>query len=473
MGHRMMVLGLVASAALAASPASAPAQSAPPAAQGSPDPQGDWFDGPEIDAGGIRIAIHIRREGEALAGTVDVPDNGGVGVPLANVKAENGRFSFDVPQASGHYSGTWDAARQAWAGAFTAPGGGGPLTFVRGALPPLKPADWSAPMAPGFDYRPGPAAHARVGPVLPVGKCINVSDALEAPVEGAWAPKIQDGDFRIIRAAGFRTVRIPVRWSAHAGEAAPYAIDPVFLARVHHVVGLATAAGLNVILNVHHYDGLDAAPEANAARFAALWRQIASSFAAAPATVWFELDNEPHDKFTNANLMAVYTPALAAIRATNKRRPVLVGGEHWSSLGSLATLPMPDDPYVVPTFHYYDPVAFTHQGATWMGPHPPPFGRSYGSAADKVGLDRDLQTVRDYMARTGRVPLLGEYGAQDDPRMPIEQRIRYYHTISTAFASIGVQSCAWGYRVGFKLRDGDHWVPGLVEGIETTTSAHQ
>ncbi len=204
-----------------------------------------------------------------------------------------------------------------------------------------------------------------------------------------------------------------------------------------------------------------------------LWRQIASSFARAPASVWFELDNEPHDKFTNANLMAVFNPALAAIRATNKTRPVLVGGENWSGINSLATLPMSNDPYVVPTFHYYDPMAFTHQGATWSGPHPPPIGRVFGSAADKAELDRDLQKVRDYMDHTGRVPILGEYGAQDDPRVPIEQRIRYYHAISSAFASIGVQSCAWGYRAGFKLRDGDHWVPGLVEAIATTSSAHQ
>jgi endoglucanase len=287
-------------------------------------------------------------------------------------------------------------------------------------------------------------------------------------VEGAWGGVFEDDDFAIIKAAGFRTVRIPVRWSAHAAESAPYSIDPAFLARVHHVVGLASAAGLNVILNVHHYEALDATPEANIARFTGLWRQIAASFANAPSNVWFELDNEPHDKFTNANLMAVFRPALAAIRETNKTRPVVIGGEGWSGISSLATLPMPDDPYVVPTFHYYEPFAFTHQGATWVGPHPPPIGRAYGSAADKAGLEQDLQKVRDYMARTGRVPLLGEYGAQDDPRVPLEQRIRYYRTISAAFASAGVQSCAWGYRAGFKLREGDHWLSGLVEAISTT-----
>ena len=429
---------------------------------------GNWFDGPQIEAGGLGIALHFRRKGDVLAGTIDVPQLGGMGAPLTNVKADNSRLSFDLRGVSAHYSGLWDPTKEAYVGTLNSPGGSGSFTFVRGTLPPPKPMDWAAPIAPGFNYVPVRAAQARIGITLPVGKCINISNTLEAPREGAWGSVVSDDDLAIIKAAGFRTIRVPVRWSAHAEEIAPYTIDPAFLARVHHVVGRATASGLNVILNVHDFDGLDSAPEANAVRFAALWRQIAASFADAPGNVWFELDNEPHDKFTNANLLAVFEPALAAIRQTNKTRPVLIGGEGWSGINSLATLPMPNDPDVVPTFHYYDPFAFTHQGATWVGPHAPPMGRAYGSAADKALLDQDLQKAKDYMVRTGRVPVLGEFGAQDDPRVPLEQRIRYYRAISAAFASIGIQSCAWGYRSGFRLRAGDHWLPGLVQSISTT-----
>jgi endoglucanase len=466
MGIRRFITASAGAAALASS-----ALAQPPATTDAHEAEvvGDWFDGPQVESGGIRFAVHFPRQGNVLRGTIDIPELGAVGVPLTSVKAENAQLIFDLPSGYGHYAGVWDPLKHGYVGTFTSPGGNGPFTFVRGTLPPLKPVSWStAPMAPGFAYTPAPAAHAKVGPTLPVGKCINISDTLEAPIEGAWGTMFHDDDFRIVRDAGFQTVRIPVRWSAHAEESSPYTIDPAFLARVHHVVDLATAAGLNVILNDHNYDALDAAPEANTARFAALWRQIAASFAGAGANVWFELENEPHNKLSNANLMHVFAPALAAIRETNKTRPVLVGGESWSGISSLATLPMPDDPYVVPTIHYYDPFEFTHQGATWVGPNPPPIGRAYGSAADKAQLDQSLQKVRNFMASTGRVPLLGEYGAQDDARVPLEQRIRYYRTVSAAFASIGIQSCAWGYRVGFRLREGDHWLPGLVESIATT-----
>jgi endoglucanase len=330
-------------------------------------------------------------------------------------------------------------------------------------------AGQGAPAAPAFApaYAPGPAARARTGPTLPVGKCINASNMLEAPREGAWGPPLADEDFAILKAAGFATVRIPVAWSSHAAHNPPYAIDPAFLRRVHEVVRLATDAGLNVILDMHGEDALMADPAAEADRFVGLWSQVAARFEDAPPSVWFDLLDEPHGALTATNLPAVLEPALAAVRATNPTRAVLIGGGDWGSLDGLLRLEAPDDPNVVPTFHYYEPFAFTHQGATWVE-DPPPIGRSFGSAADKAQLDRNLERVRAYMQRTGRVPVMGEFGAQDDPRVPLAQRLLYYRTISAAFASIGVQGCAWGYRAGFHLREGRQWLPGALDALATT-----
>ena len=307
-------------------------------------------------------------------------------------------------------------------------------------------------------------------PVDGIGQCINLSNTLEAPKEGEWGPTLTDADFAIVKAAGFTTVRLPVRWSAHAGAQPPYTIDAALLARVHHLVDTASANGLRVILNLHNYYELDADPAANRARFAGLWRQIAASFADAPPTLWFELANEPHDKFDDWHLTTTLLPALRAVRETNPVRPVVIGGSGWSSVDSLATLSLPEDAHLVPTFHYYEPFTFTHQGAGWVTPTPP-WGRAYGGAADAVRLEADVAKVRAYVARTGRVPLMGEYGAQDDARVPVAQRAAYYGAVHRAFAAIGVPGCAWGYRSGFRLRDGDRWVPGTIEAIADRAGA--
>ena len=346
-------------------------------------------------------------------------------------------------------------------------GGSATASNAPTSAPDPVPAPTSAIPA----YVPVAAARPTAGIALPLGKCVNMGNHLEPHNEGEWGRPIADDDFTIIKAAGFATVRLPVRFSAHAQAAAPYTIDAAFMARVHHVVDLATAAGLNIIIDLHNYDELFTDPDGNSARFAGLWKLVAADFAKAPTSVWFELSNEPHDKLTNKNLLAVFDPALAAIRLTNPTRPVIVGGEGYSGIGSLATLPMPADPYVVPTFHSYDPFMFTHQGATFIKPTPP-LGRALGSAADVAELNRNLQAVRNFMTRTGRVPFMGEYGATDNPAVRVNDRITYYRMMTSAYASIGVQSCAWAYANTFKLRDGNHWVPGLVEAIQTTTTLH-
>ena len=178
--------------------------------------------------------------------------------------------------------------------------------------------------------------------------------------------------------------------------------------------------------------------------------------------MWFELLNEPHDRLDHTNLLATLTPALAAIRASNPARPVLLGGEGWSGVDSLATLILPDDPAIVPTFHYYEPFAFTHQGAGWVHPSPP-WGRAYPAPEDAARLAGDVAKVRAFVARTRRVPIMGEFGAQEDARVPLDQRRAYYGAVHKAFAAIGVPGCVWGYRSGFRLRVGDRWLPGMIE----------
>jgi endoglucanase len=340
-------------------------------------------------------------------------------------------------------------------------------TVATAPTPPSPPPPPPPTPTPG-SYAPRAAAVPTTGVALPLGKCVNLANMLEAPNEGDWGRAFQDADAPRIRAAGFATVRLPVRFSGHALTAAPYTIDPAFMARVRHVVDTNVAAGLNVIIDMHNYDELFADPAGHSARFTELWRQVAAEFRTQPANVWFELINEPHDRLDDSTLPGVLTPALAAVRASNPTRPVVVAGQGWSGVDSLATIAFPNDPNIVPTFHYYDPFDFTHQGATWVSPSPPA-GRQFGTAADNAQLDNALVKVMNFMTRTGRVPFAGEYGAYDP--IPLDQRTSYYRTISSAFASVGVQSCAWGYTNTFHLwRDSTGWVTQVRDAIQTTTT---
>jgi endoglucanase len=311
----------------------------------------------------------------------------------------------------------------------------------------------------------GPASAATTS--LPVGRCINMGNSLESPTEGQWGgKKIDSSDFPRIAKAGFKTIRLPVRWSSRARAEAPYTIDPAFMTRVKTIVADARKAGLNIILNSHHFEEIHEDPSAaNIARLAGMWTQIAAEFANEPEAIYgFEIENEPHKNFNDSNLLAVLSPALAEIRKTNPTRPVIIGGEFWSGINSLKTLKLPDDPNIIPTFHYYDPFDFTHQGATWVDPVPP-VGRAYGTQKDRQILVDDVQKIRDYIARTGKTPFMGEFGANGP--IPLSDRVKYQKAVRIAFDQVGIGMCAWAYTNTFPLWDHSKskWVPGMLDAM--------
>jgi len=127
-----------------------------------------------------------------------------------------------------------------------------------------------------------------------LGRGINLGNALEAPTEGEWGITLQEGYFSLIAEAGFDTVRVPIRWSAHAQEQPPYTIDEVFFQRIDWVIDQATAQGLNVVINLHHYDELYSNPDDHEERFLGIWRQIAARYRRRPDNLYLEPLNEPN-----------------------------------------------------------------------------------------------------------------------------------------------------------------------------------
>lgn len=139
----------------------------------------------------------------------------------------------------------------------------------------------------------------------------NHFDAYNNGVSGetAWGnPKATQATMNKVKAAGFSTVRIPVTWLGHIGAAPDYKIDEKWLNRVAEVVGYAEAAGLNVIVNMHH-DGADsknwldiktaakdpAVHQQILDQVGAMWGQIADKFKDKGDFLIFESFNEIHD----------------------------------------------------------------------------------------------------------------------------------------------------------------------------------
>ncbi|MEM8530190.1 MAG: cellulase family glycosylhydrolase [Chloroflexota bacterium] len=206
-----------------------------------------------------------------------------------------------------------------------------------------------------------------------LGKGINFANALEYANEGDGGVVLEEADFEVVKQAGFDTIRLPVSWPYHTDKQAPYTIDPAIFDRVDWAVDQAVQRDLNIIINIHYYDDLNNNPEAEKDRFLAIWRQVAEHYQDSSDHVYFEVFNEPHGAFNNApdTWNEFFADAVAVIRESNPLRPIIGGPVIWNSVHWLGDFTIPDDPNIITTIHYYEPYAFTHQGAEWLNPSPP------------------------------------------------------------------------------------------------------
>jgi endoglucanase len=320
----------------------------------------------------------------------------------------------------------------------------------------------AAALAPSADARPDVVAANKI-----LGRGMNLGNALEAPTEGEWGLKIEPEYVKAIKAAGFDSVRVPVKWSAHAAADAPYAIDPDFFRRIDEVLDQAEANRLNVVLDLHHYDGMDEDPDKNLPRLVGLWKQIAARYKDRPASVCFELDNEPHNKLTEAKWNEVIPPVLAEVRKTNPTRPIIVGPAMWNGIGSLRKLKLPDDPNLFVTVHYYSPFEFTHQGAEWA----PPKVRDHtgvtwvGNEAQTAALRKDFDAAAQWAKENHRPIYLGEFGSYSKADM--DSRAGWTRAVVHEAEARGFSWAYWEFGSGFGAYDRDkkQWRQPLLDAL--------
>lgn len=285
-----------------------------------------------------------------------------------------------------------------------------------------------------------------------LGRGMNLGNALEAPTEGEWGVRLQPQYFRAIKDAGFDTVRLPVRWSAHAATAAPYAIDPKFAARVDWAIDQALANKLNIIVNVHHYEEMDTKPDEHLPRLVGLWEQIAARYKDRPDAVYFELLNEPHDKLTEKKWNAALPEALAAVRKTNPNRAVIVGPGQWNGIWALDKLELPEDANLIVTVHCYAPFQFTHQGAPWVKDADKWKGKKWeGTEAEQAAVRKELAQAAAWGKKHDRPMFLGEFGAYQAADMA--SRARWTRFIARQAERLGMSWAYWEFCSGFGAYD--------------------
>jgi endoglucanase len=281
---------------------------------------------------------------------------------------------------------------------------------------------------------------------------MNLSSALEASYEGEWGYTIRNEDIDRLKEAGFDTIRLPVRWSAHAGRWGRYKLNKDLLARTDAIIDYAMSRDMNVILNVHHYSELNSWPSRHERRLEGIWKQLAAHYENYPDGLIFEILNEPNGKMTVQRTDALNKRVVARIRKIQPDRWIVLATAEWGTLAGLLQSQPPSDPRIILSWHYYEPFVFTHQGAEFFQPTPP-VGRNWGDAADVDRIANDFGLAAAFRDKHNLPLLLGEFGVFD--AAPVEQRAKWIGRVRHLAEANRFGWCHWGLSSNFRSYDAD------------------
>jgi endoglucanase len=259
---------------------------------------------------------------------------------------------------------------------------------------------------------------------------VNLGDYLESWPRRSWSIQVAPEEFAEMKRAGFDHVRVPIGWQHYAGPGPDFTLSPEIFALADSAVSNSLANGMAVMINIHHFDELDANPAAATDEFLAIWRQIAAHYANFPDKLAFELDNEPHQNATTALMNPIYARAIALIRASNPHRTIFAEPGDWGGIGELKNLVLPPDDNLIVSVHCYEPFYFTHQGATWTSGMTPVTGIQFpGPPAIPLIPDPSLK-LKPYMAEW--IQRYNTLPTEENPSSPraFESKLRYVHAWS-------------------------------------------
>jgi endoglucanase len=288
-------------------------------------------------------------------------------------------------------------------------------------------------------------------------------------------------DFEIIKNLGFDHVRLSIdpEWLIAEPQSGALKREPI--ARIDRTVKELNDFGLAVVLDIQPEDSFKAPlarGDDSAARFCDFWSAFAAHFAATdPSLVFFEIMNEPtmEDLYRWEGLQ---DRAVARIRAVAPRHTILATSSQYSKIDSLLALEPVRDENVIYTFHEYDPMWFTHQGANWgtqawvhlHGVPYPSTPENIKAVLDqerderirlwlqRYGLERwdasrltaEISTMADWAQRRG-VPLYcGEFGVFKNYSDP-QARAAWITDVRTALEARHIGWAMWEYQDSFGL----------------------
>lgn len=290
---------------------------------------------------------------------------------------------------------------------------------------------------------------------------------------------IKEEDIARIASWGADHVRLPFDFNILLNENGALKSDA--FKYLDRAVDWTQKHGLNIILDLHKTMGYSFDPgekeigffsnEKYQDIFVNLWKSVAARYADKSDSIAYEILNEiTEDEFAEPwNKIA--KRVIGEIRKIAPKNYIIYGGIHNNSIKGLALLEKPLDDKIVYTFHFYDPLIFTHQKAYWFDGMPADYVMSYPApTAEYVekskqfpekkvwevfdGYTEDIVDARFFefymkeaieFAERMNAPLYcGEYGVIEVA--PLEDTLRWHRDMRDTFDKLNIARSVWAYK---------------------------
>jgi len=292
---------------------------------------------------------------------------------------------------------------------------------------------------------------------------------------------ITEDDIKQIASWGVDHVRLPFDYPVLESDENPFEYIESGFAVIDRLIEWCKEYKLNVILDMHKAPGYNFSENVLSdqkeiklftdatmqKRFISLWEAFTRRYKSEGDNVIFELLNEitnPHGESWNK----VARMAIEAIQAIDPNRYIILGGPYFNAAHGLKTLELWEDEHILYTFHFYEPMVFTHQRARWMkfketGIHQPYPGEIKGwdilkkkyhealnphsgenEILNKDFLLRKLAPALEFAKQTGKRLYCGEYGVIDNADM--DSQVNWLKDIAELFNEHNIGRAYWTYK---------------------------
>lgn len=329
---------------------------------------------------------------------------------------------------------------------------------------------------------------------LPFSKGVNLIDFLTTwnSTQGDQLPymyRYDEADFACMKTMGIDVIRLAICFEYQMVPEDTGKIKEELLKKIDEVCDWAEKYQIYLIIDNHslgtRWDTLK--PAYLEEHLLNVWAQVAPRYKDRSNYIIYEIQNEPGFR-TGTDWNKIQQRMIDLIRKYDTKHAIIVSPQNYSAIDDLVKLKPYKDSNLIYTFHFYEPMLFTHQGATWIGAGfaetsgiPFPYDRkkmpslpkklsegawikwsyeSYPQEGNEKFIKNRIKKAADWAKKNNVRLFVGEIGS--NVKTNVSYRAAWNKVVTDTLSEYNIPYCTWGldYSCGFL----DFSSTGIEEG---------